>query len=57
LSTIAGADQIHVLEEGALVESGRHEELLAAGGLYASMWRRQADQSDTAPARVRALKV
>jgi len=41
LHTIAGADQILVLDGGRLVERGRHEELLAAGGPYARMWAAQ----------------
>ena len=39
LSTITGADQILVLDEGQLVERGRHAELYAAGGLYADLYR------------------
>jgi ATP-binding cassette, subfamily B, bacterial len=41
LSTILAADQILVLEQGRLVESGRHEELLEENGLYASLYRQQ----------------
>jgi ATP-binding cassette subfamily B protein len=39
LSTITQADQILVLDSGRLVEQGRHGELLAAGGLYADLYR------------------
>jgi ATP-binding cassette subfamily B protein len=41
LSTIADADQILVLRRGKVVERGRHDELLAQGGEYAALWRRQ----------------
>ena len=44
LSTIAGADQILVLSEGHIVERGRHGELVAAGGVYADLWRRQGEE-------------
>jgi ABC-type bacteriocin/lantibiotic exporter with double-glycine peptidase domain len=37
LSTVAGADLILTMEEGALVEAGTHEQLLARGGVYASL--------------------
>ncbi|MDR6357743.1 ABC-type multidrug transport system fused ATPase/permease subunit [Pseudomonas psychrotolerans] len=35
------ADEIIVLDQGSLVERGRHAELLAAGGLYARLWTLQ----------------
>ncbi|MGF3056646.1 ABC transporter ATP-binding protein [Microbacterium sp. YY-01] len=37
LSTVVGADVIHVVEAGRIVESGTHSELLAAGGLYSTL--------------------
>jgi ATP-binding cassette, subfamily B, heavy metal transporter len=43
LSTIVGADEILVLDRGTIVERGTHGELLALGGLYASMWNRQRE--------------
>jgi ATP-binding cassette, subfamily B, heavy metal transporter len=43
LSTIVGADEIIVLEKGQIVERGTHQALLAASGLYASMWNRQRE--------------
>jgi len=39
LSTVVGADRIVVLEAGRIAEHGRHADLLAAGGRYASFWR------------------
>jgi ABC-type transport system involved in Fe-S cluster assembly fused permease/ATPase subunit len=43
LSTIVDADEILVLDQGNIVERGTHHELLAQGGLYASMWNRQRE--------------
>jgi ABC-type transport system involved in Fe-S cluster assembly fused permease/ATPase subunit len=43
LSTIVGADEILVLDDGVIVERGTHPQLLAHGGLYASMWNRQRE--------------
>ena len=42
LSTIARMDRIVVLDAGRIVEQGRHDDLLAQGGLYARFWRRQS---------------
>jgi ATP-binding cassette subfamily B protein len=41
LSTVRDADQILVLEKGQIVERGKHEELVARGGLYADLYNRQ----------------
>src|SRR5437899_3075103 len=43
LSTIVEADEIIVLDQGTIVERGAHHQLLAKGGLYASMWNRQRE--------------
>jgi ABC-type transport system involved in Fe-S cluster assembly fused permease/ATPase subunit len=43
LSTIVGADEILVLDHGVIVERGTHPQLMARGGLYASMWNRQRE--------------
>jgi ATP-binding cassette, subfamily B, bacterial len=41
LSTILHADRIYVLERGRVVETGRHDQLVAQKGLYYAMWRQQ----------------
>ncbi|CAB5149053.1 unannotated protein [freshwater metagenome] len=46
LSTIAHADQILVIENGAIVEKGQHEELIAKKGLYFDLYQKQNIQSD-----------
>ncbi|KQW23603.1 metal ABC transporter permease [Afipia sp. Root123D2] len=46
LSTIVGADEIIVLDQGRIAERGTHGQLLAASGLYASMWNRQREAQE-----------
>ena len=41
LSTVQKADLIVVMDEGRIVEQGRHDELLASNGVYASLYRMQ----------------
>jgi len=54
LSTILRADQILVYERGRIVERGRHEDLLAAGGLYAQLYHEQFEAPVGVPAPSRA---
>lgn len=44
LSTIRHADCIYVMEQGRIVEQGKHEQLLAQNGIYAQLWRVQTGQ-------------
>ncbi|MCW5716607.1 MAG: ABC transporter ATP-binding protein/permease [Bauldia sp.] len=48
LSTVVHVDQILVLKDGVIVERGRHAELMAERGLYASMWSRQQEAEEAA---------
>jgi ATP-binding cassette subfamily B protein len=43
LSTVVDADEILVLDHGRIIERGRHSQLLALGGHYASMWNKQRE--------------
>ncbi len=53
LSTVRGADQVLVLDGGRIIERGSHAALLAAGGVYADLYRRQlGDLPEAAGARV-----
>ena len=55
LSTVAGMDQLVVLDRGRIVEQGTHHELLAASGPYAKLWQHQSGGFLTdAPAQVGA---
>ncbi|HEY6312632.1 MAG TPA: ABC transporter ATP-binding protein [Streptosporangiaceae bacterium] len=49
LSTIRAADQILVIDDGQVRERGRHEELLAAGGLYAELYHAQFARQEPPP--------
>ncbi|WP_176596825.1 MULTISPECIES: ABCB family ABC transporter ATP-binding protein/permease [Sphingobium] len=49
LSTVVDADEIIVMENGRVVERGRHGDLVRADGLYAAMWARQATERDDMP--------
>jgi ATP-binding cassette, subfamily B, bacterial len=48
LSTVRDADLILVIDQGRIVERGRHDELLAAGGLYAELYRTQFEGQSSA---------
>ena len=51
LSTVVAADVIFVLDRGRIVERGRHDDLLARGGLYASLYREQFAHEQPAAVR------
>jgi ATP-binding cassette subfamily B multidrug efflux pump len=42
LSTIAAMDRLVVLDQGNIIEEGDHKALLAKGGLYSQLWKRQS---------------
>jgi ATP-binding cassette subfamily B multidrug efflux pump len=42
LSTIAAMDRLVVMDQGRIVETGTHQSLLAAGGIYARLWTHQS---------------
>jgi ATP-binding cassette subfamily B protein len=48
LTIAARADVIHVMEQGEIVESGTHQDLLARGGRYSAAWTTQVEVGDTA---------
>ena len=49
LSTVVEAHEILVMDSGRIIERGMHDELLAAGGRYASMWNMQLNQGELVP--------
>jgi ATP-binding cassette, subfamily B, heavy metal transporter len=55
LSTVVDADEILVLDHGQIVERGRHADLVAMGGHYASMWNKQKEAAE-ARERLKAVE-
>ena len=48
LSAVQNADEIICLDEGRLIERGRHDDLLALNGAYARFWREQQKEAKEA---------
>ena len=51
LANVVGADKIFVLDGGRVVEHGRHDDLVAAGGRYATLWRAQRELEEYGAAK------
>jgi ABC-type multidrug transport system ATPase subunit len=56
LSTVRDADIIYVLEDGKVCEQGSHDELIAADGMYASLWRIQTGEAHRKPSSIDSLQ-
>jgi len=56
LSTVMNADEILVIQEGAIIERGTHLKLLAAEGAYASMWTLQQQEREALPEPAEAMQ-
>jgi ATP-binding cassette subfamily B protein len=52
LSTVRRADRILVFDDGDLVEQGTHDDLVAADGLYAALWRVHTGEREAVPGDV-----
>jgi ABC-type multidrug transport system fused ATPase/permease subunit len=50
LHTAHDADRVAVVDDGAVTEIGTHDELIAADGAYAALWRSWRDEPRTSPA-------
>ncbi|MBP1693618.1 MAG: Xenobiotic-transporting ATPase [Chloroflexi bacterium] len=55
-TTAAHADVIHVMQDGCIIESGRHTDLLAAQGLYAKSWKTQMRSWSNAPTELNRVE-